>query len=496
MAKYEDIDFSPPQGVREEAAKGLEWRREYNRGGTEVGVARARDLSNGRDISPETARRMKAYFDRHEVDQQGEGWSPGEDGFPSAGRIAWALWGGDAGRSWSEKLVGQMESEDNPKNQFKAEHSMTQELCLYGPIGYPGVTARQVKEQLASFDQSGELVVRIDSEGGSVFDGLSIHDAIAAWPGDVRVVVESSAFSIASFIAMAGDSIDITENGYLMLHNPYTLTEGDQEDLQKQADLLGKLKDSMVTAYATKTGKTKEEVEAVMRAETWLDAREAHASGFVDSILPTARKSVAVARFKGNMPERVIQSLNDSGDPSGATAIHEETETVSSNLKAVATVKSIKARFGNASPEFIVAALAAEMTDEQVAESYYSEMVKENEQLKAKLAAMEEEMQAMKTKAQEMPVMPEMPEEEDDKEETSVVVVPASKVKAKAKPGVSPVAKVVAAKPMLTARAQWDAVVADYASKGISKQQAAQRAVREHRELHQLLLAEANPNKS
>ena len=489
VAKYEDIDFSPPQGVREEAAKGLEWRREYNRGGTEVGVARARDLSNGRDISPETARRMKAYFDRHEVDQQGEGWSPGEDGFPSAGRIAWALWGGDAGRSWSAKLVRQMESEDNPKNQLKAESGMTQELCLYGPIGYPGITARQVKEQLASFDQSGELVVRIDSEGGSVFDGLSIHDAIAAWPGDVRVVVESSAFSIASFIAMAGDSIDITENGYLMLHNPYTLTEGDQEDLQKQADLLGKLKDSMVTAYASKTGKTKEEVEAVMRAETWLDAREAHASGFVDSILPTARKSVAVARFKGNMPERVIQSLNDSGDPSGETADQKEQHQMSSNPKPVATVKFIQARFGKASSDFIVKAVAAEMTEDQVAEMYYSEMVKENEELKAKLAAMEKEMAAMKTKAEEMTIMPV---EEEEEEEEKVVVMPA----AKAKPGVSPVASVTTSKPAISARAQWDSVIDGYVAKGISKPAAAKRAIREHRELHALMLAEANANKS
>lgn len=109
---YETIDFDPPEGVMAEAEKGLEWRREYGRGGTEVGVARARDLSNGRSISPETARRMKAYFDRHESDKQGEGWSPGQDGFPSAGRIAWALWGGDPGQVWANKLVRQMNSED------------------------------------------------------------------------------------------------------------------------------------------------------------------------------------------------------------------------------------------------------------------------------------------------------------------------------------------------------------------------------------------------
>ena len=113
---YEGINFTPPESVREEAARGLEWRSEYGRGGTEVGVARARDLSNGRDVSPETARRMKAYFDRHEVDKEGEGWSPSQDGYPSAGRIAWALWGGDPGRSFANRIVRQMNAEDEERN--------------------------------------------------------------------------------------------------------------------------------------------------------------------------------------------------------------------------------------------------------------------------------------------------------------------------------------------------------------------------------------------
>jgi len=112
IAKYDEIDFAPPKGVRAEAKRGLEWRREYKRGGTEVGVARARDLAGGRNVSPATARRMKAYCDRHESDKQGQGWSPGEDGYPSAGRIAWALWGGDAGRGWSAKLVRSMNAAD------------------------------------------------------------------------------------------------------------------------------------------------------------------------------------------------------------------------------------------------------------------------------------------------------------------------------------------------------------------------------------------------
>ena len=110
--QYDDIDFNPPQAVREEAAQGLEWREEFGRGGTEVGVARGRDLSNGRIISPETARRMKAYFLRHEIDKEADGWNDDENGYPSAGRIAWALWGGDPGFAWVDDIVTRMDSED------------------------------------------------------------------------------------------------------------------------------------------------------------------------------------------------------------------------------------------------------------------------------------------------------------------------------------------------------------------------------------------------
>jgi hypothetical protein len=110
--KYKHIDFKPPEGVRKAAKRGLEMRREFKRGGTMVGVARARDLSGGKAISPSTARRMKAYFDRHQPDQKAEGFSSGEDGYPSAGKVAWLLWGDDAGYSWAKKLVKQMNSAD------------------------------------------------------------------------------------------------------------------------------------------------------------------------------------------------------------------------------------------------------------------------------------------------------------------------------------------------------------------------------------------------
>lgn len=120
MAKYARIDFSPPEGVRAEARRGLEWRREHGRGGTEVGVARARDLSGGRSVSPETIRRMVAFFERHEKNKKSLGFSPGEAGYPSAGRIAWALWGGDPGFAWARKVARQMDSADDRKRRNSA----------------------------------------------------------------------------------------------------------------------------------------------------------------------------------------------------------------------------------------------------------------------------------------------------------------------------------------------------------------------------------------
>ena len=118
VGRYDHIDFVPPKGARDEAKRGLEWRSKHGRGGTAVGVARARDIANGAQLSPSTVRRMKAFFDRHQ-NGAGEGSKPGEDGFPSPWRIAWALWGGDPGYAWARKVVGQLNAADEKAKTMK-----------------------------------------------------------------------------------------------------------------------------------------------------------------------------------------------------------------------------------------------------------------------------------------------------------------------------------------------------------------------------------------
>ena len=109
-AQVRQESYSPTAGMVEEAKRGLAWRREFGRGGTEIGVARARDISNGRDLPLMTVKRMASFFARHEVDKQAEGFRQGEDGYPYNGRIAWALWGGDAGKAWADAIVEREES--------------------------------------------------------------------------------------------------------------------------------------------------------------------------------------------------------------------------------------------------------------------------------------------------------------------------------------------------------------------------------------------------
>jgi hypothetical protein len=106
------VDLVPTDAMAAEARRGLDWRKEFNRGGTIIGVTRANQLIRKENLSPSTVRRMHSYFSRHEVDKQGQGFSPGEQGYPSAGRIAWALWGGDPGQSWARSKVNQLNNED------------------------------------------------------------------------------------------------------------------------------------------------------------------------------------------------------------------------------------------------------------------------------------------------------------------------------------------------------------------------------------------------
>lgn len=112
--------------MRAEAERALEWRAEYGRGGTAVGVARARDIKNGKRLPYDTVVRMRSFFARHEIDKQAEGFNAGEDGFPSAGRIAWGLWGGDSGKAWADRIVESVQDDENDDDAAAQRHVLAE----------------------------------------------------------------------------------------------------------------------------------------------------------------------------------------------------------------------------------------------------------------------------------------------------------------------------------------------------------------------------------
>jgi HK97 family phage major capsid protein len=141
----------PTGGMKSEAQKGLDWREEHGRGGTRVGAIRARQIVASENLSDDTVKRMFSFFSRHEVDKKAEGFSPGEDGYPSNGRIAWALWGGDAGYTWSKRLVEKMKEEksmENKEDRHILNVSETEETVTIEYAKHEAEEVEEVEEEI------------------------------------------------------------------------------------------------------------------------------------------------------------------------------------------------------------------------------------------------------------------------------------------------------------------------------------------------------------
>lgn len=165
--------------------------------------------------------------------------------------------------------------------------SKSADLFLYDDIGdgfFGGISSKQIIDDLSRLGVVDTLNVRINSAGGSVFEGIAIHNAIARNPARVVVHIDSVAASIASIIAMAGAEIRIASNARVMIHDPSGVGIGTSEDLRATADLLDSVRVTLVDIYTKRTKNDAGKVSAWMADETWFTAREAVDNGFADSI--------------------------------------------------------------------------------------------------------------------------------------------------------------------------------------------------------------------
>ena len=140
------------------------------------------------------------------------------------------------------------------------------EVSIYDEIGAYGVSAKSFLDELVALPDDGPLTLRLNSPGGSVFDAVAIHNALKRHEGTVTVWIDGIAASAASYVAMAGDEIVMPENAFLMIHDPAGLVMGTAEDMRAMAEALDKVKGSLVSGYAAKSGRTPEEVSALTAA--------------------------------------------------------------------------------------------------------------------------------------------------------------------------------------------------------------------------------------
>lgn len=183
------------------------------------------------------------------------------------------------------------------------QNETTAEILLYGHIGPSfwgdSVTAVQFKKDLKALGEVKTIDLRINSEGGSVFDAAAIYNHLKEHSARVVAHVDGMALSAASVVLMAGDERRMAENAFLMIHDPWSVVMGDARSMRKEADLLDSIKDTIVGMYAARTGQDRGQLQRLMADETWMTADEAMESGFIDTISENLKVAAHfdVARF-------------------------------------------------------------------------------------------------------------------------------------------------------------------------------------------------------
>lgn len=237
--------------------------------------------------------------------------------------------------------------------KFKAQAGVA-EIDLYSDV-FPG-TAKYLRDQLKSFGD-GPVTVCLNSPGGDVLEGVAIYNVLNA-RGNVKMRVEGLAASIASIVMMAGKEIEICSGAFVMVHNPWAMSMGESDDLRSTADVLDKMKKSMASIYAKRTGLSEDEVVALMNDETWMTAEEAVEKGFADKVLDgpgaSAKASLgACAQYFAKVPLALKAEQSSAAVTEGKSVMTEEEKKKMEALEAqvAALTKALEAKKAEEEPD-------------------------------------------------------------------------------------------------------------------------------------------------
>ena len=353
----------------------------------------------------------------------------------------------------------------------RRRHPPMTEIAIYTDIdSVTGFGPQMLRDGLAEA-AGGPVSIRLNSQGGNVIDGLACHNLLQAYPGEVTVVIDGMALSIASLIACGGDKVQMAENAWFMIHNPHNDVSGDGDGLRDMAALLDGMRDQLATVYSAKSKKPREEILQLMAAETWLTGPQAKESGFVDEVIASLE---VAAEFDASRFSRPPQ-----------------TKTKETAAMASATYHELKTAFPRAKAEFLTKCLDKDLTIDKARAEYDEAMAKAMEEKDAELAKAAAEIEEMKKESEAKAKA----EEEEKKEAEASAKAKAEEEKkaaeAKAKSGVLPVGD-GKARGGQSATAEWNETIADKMKAGLPKSKAIRSVVIERPELHQSYLAEVN----
>lgn len=238
--------------------------------------------------------------------------------------------------------------------EIKNASTKSADIYIYEQIGADwwsgeGVTAKAFVKDLKALGNA-DINLHINSGGGSVFDASAIYTALKAHSGKVTSFIDGIAASAASFVALAGDSVVMADNALFMIHNPFGGATGDAKAMRDMADLLDKVRDTMVGIYMSKTNLSEADLLDALDKETWYNASEAQAAGFVDVItneqLAAANFSLEPLRALGyrnipaqltererQMPDEAVETVDEAVDPAASAPV-EDTEKVEAIRRA------------------------------------------------------------------------------------------------------------------------------------------------------------------
>lgn len=268
------------------------------------------------------------------------------------------------------------------------------EISIYEEIGFFGISAKTFLDDLKAVGPR-PIVLRINSPGGSIFEALAIYNRLREHTPGVTVKIDGIAASMAGVIALAGQRVEMAENALFMIHNPAGVAVGEEDAMRTYADLLAKVKESIIHAYEQKTQMPRNKLAKMMDAETWMTAQEALALGFVDAVTAPLELTACFDKSRlSAIPDHLVNRLTN----------HPEMTTLKASiitLLATASGLALAENSTDADVETAITNLATRNAqldnDMTAARKSHGDLTASHDQLKAQFEALTLSANTLKT---------------------------------------------------------------------------------------------------